>query len=532
MDYSAYTGMDASDTEEKITRQRRILSAANVILAVGPKLKESAEAKVAGAGVRVEQVIPGLAEVSGVSPPTRFRAITYGRLEASNDRLKQTSLAVAGFARASAPKYGGLVPDDNITVIGIDSDGRLAHHRELLELAQDEAKRAVQVHAWPYLDDRIKLLDHLRNSSVCLMLSVHEGFGLAGWEAIAAEVPLIVSRNSGLFETIDRLAGGMGTGCLVGVDIRGAVGVPAYRPEDVDTVSNAILEVSKNIGRAKTNAVTLKRLIQRLCTWPSLAETVAAALGFGDTLALSSIQTLSRVGVDRWESRLLLDVLLNSQRNVVDEASKRNRAFANLWDSIAPPSSVISSVILFGGVSSGLCNDEAAGRFSRWLASNSAAELVLCYETGDAAVSRAKALAEEKLPDGDLPTNPIERMEQKERRILTLRERVVANVPAPEADGISRRIRYVPLRCPLTTYIMVLDEQLFITPVFDIRSTNSLTFTLSRESPEFELDVVEYMVHHLARNDEATHGADVLPDVRRLKELLGSLKTAIAGRKS
>lgn len=35
------------------------------------------------------------------------------------------------------------------------------------------------------------------------MLSIHEGFGLAGWEAIAAGIPLVVSKNSGLYEFLD-----------------------------------------------------------------------------------------------------------------------------------------------------------------------------------------------------------------------------------------------------------------------------------------------------------------------------------------
>lgn len=109
------------------------------------------------------------------------------------------------------------------------------------------------------------------------MLSWHEGFGLTGWEAIAAEVPLIISRHSGLFELVSDYLHGAGIGCLNVVDIqgqRGGAGEDNFTPDDLKQVSNAILSISANLGHHRDNARALKRLlIERFgCTWRDVAS--------------------------------------------------------------------------------------------------------------------------------------------------------------------------------------------------------------------------------------------------------------------
>jgi hypothetical protein len=53
------------------------------------------------------------------------------------------------------------------------------------------------------------------------MLSWHEGFGLVGWEAIAAEVPLVVSKRTGLYKLLDSPDDPVGAACVSVVDVRG-----------------------------------------------------------------------------------------------------------------------------------------------------------------------------------------------------------------------------------------------------------------------------------------------------------------------
>ncbi|MDD2786021.1 MAG: hypothetical protein PHS79_03970 [Patescibacteria group bacterium] len=142
-------------------------------------------------------------------------------------------------------------------VIGLSAGNSEQEAIDLLRLAEGHAERFVNVIGAPFLDDYRGLLRHLSERSVALMLSVHEGFGLAGWEAIAAEVPLIVSRNSGLYQLLYETFAGLGTGCVRAVDIRGSSGEEPYRDEDIETVSEALtmselallLEGSEFVGK-------------------------------------------------------------------------------------------------------------------------------------------------------------------------------------------------------------------------------------------------------------------------------------------
>ena len=78
--------------------------------------------------------------------------------------------------------------------------------------------------AQPFTAQREPLFDQLGRANLALMLSWHEGFGLTGWEAIAAQVPLIVSRQSGLYRLVQERIGTPGTACLKGLDIQGQEG--------------------------------------------------------------------------------------------------------------------------------------------------------------------------------------------------------------------------------------------------------------------------------------------------------------------
>ena len=87
-------------------------------------------------------------------------------------------------------------------VIGI-SEEKGAEEATLRRFAYDKAEREINLMAQPFDEDRAALFDQLGRANIALMLSWHEGFGLTGWEAIAAQVPLIVGRQSGLYRLVD-----------------------------------------------------------------------------------------------------------------------------------------------------------------------------------------------------------------------------------------------------------------------------------------------------------------------------------------
>lgn len=199
MNYEAYSnikqGVELLKNEQKFQAQRDALQKADVVLSVGPKLFDSAVNKIKP-GNPVFQILPGIEELTPKSLSPVFSAIAFDRYDASNDRLKQMLLAAKAFC-VFADATGSLRQDATFTIVGISSTEEAD---ELKRNATAGLTGYFNINGKPYTHNRKELFDILASHSVCLMLSVHEGFGLVGLEAIAAGVPLIISINTGLYE--------------------------------------------------------------------------------------------------------------------------------------------------------------------------------------------------------------------------------------------------------------------------------------------------------------------------------------------
>ncbi len=162
-------------------------------------------------------------------------------------------------------------------VIGLPSgkQGNI-ESKKLKRIARKHAGHPVQIFPWAYFEDREKLFKELSRKSVCIVPSVYEGFGLVGMEAISAEVPLIISKNSGLFEFIDEQFPGA-TGCLESIKIQGSL-EDDYLMSDVGKISKKIGEISNNIKKAKQKAIALRKIMQPVCTWENCASAFAKSL--------------------------------------------------------------------------------------------------------------------------------------------------------------------------------------------------------------------------------------------------------------
>lgn len=285
-DYASYGALKGTAGDAILSRDRaevETLLAADVVYGVGPKLTAAARDRVRRSEVsaRVVQLTPGLPAVPILTtPPSTFRAITFGRLDAQSDRIKQGRLAVhafAGLVRELPEVVGG---DPRISVIGVSSsptaDGT-SEQDELMRLAAQHAGRSVSVVGHPFTEDRNLLFHALSDASVCLMLSVHEGFGLTGWEAIGGAVPLVVSRNSGLYQLLKEV-GDHALGCVRSIDVRGRPEEPFYQLEDVADATKALREVALDPLRAKRGALALREILSSY-TWENTARDFLDALG-------------------------------------------------------------------------------------------------------------------------------------------------------------------------------------------------------------------------------------------------------------
>jgi tetratricopeptide (TPR) repeat protein/glycosyltransferase involved in cell wall biosynthesis len=289
MHYIAYSGYKHSsgvEAIEKDKQQREIFGQSHKHFAVGPLLRDAMRDMVDGP---VAMLVPGFATITSRPSTAQLNLITFGRMDRESDRIKQGTLAVAGFASACRRAHDipglprMLCENPQMRVIGIAQAGN-DEERQLRQLAQEKAGRELTLLAQPFTENRDHLFDQLGRANLALMLSWHEGFGLTGWEAIAAQVPLIVSEQSGLYRLVRDGLGDPGIACLKSLDIRGREGdddSANFTAEDEENVRDAILEMVRDQARWQNNAAHLKRLLEQElgCTWVHTARQFCEALG-------------------------------------------------------------------------------------------------------------------------------------------------------------------------------------------------------------------------------------------------------------
>jgi len=237
-------------------------------------------------------LVPGFPEgFEGRPPGDDLKLTTFGRMDRLSDRIKQGSLAVAGLARACcearqvAEKHGPrsiLAANPAIQVIGI-TEGASEEEDALRRLAEERCP-GLNVIPMPFDEDRQLVLNRVRRSNIALMLSTHEGFGLTGWEAVAAGTPLIVGEDSGLFRLISAPGGEEDKGRVVAIRVEGTIRAdadPPFTMADEERAAQAIAKVANDLAAWRVKADALRTsLIQRYgCTWQDTAKTFLDALG-------------------------------------------------------------------------------------------------------------------------------------------------------------------------------------------------------------------------------------------------------------
>lgn len=266
MSYASYQGLKSGNSQgaqEKHEEQKRLFRKSALLFGVGPLLVDSCT-ELSGSATVVE-LIPGFPEAAQPNTSTNDRlvAIAFGRMDIENDRLKQGRLALAGFSDAIKKAADiGIDKFANCRFLFVGLDGEPDDEIAVRQWAQQYAGRAVNVLALKFDNDRQALFDKLSECNLSFMLSIHEGFGLSGWEAIAAEIPLIASKNSGVYKVIERELGGAGVGCINWIEVGGAFGGKSnFNADDLASVSRAVMKVSNNIGSAKKDARTIRELL-------------------------------------------------------------------------------------------------------------------------------------------------------------------------------------------------------------------------------------------------------------------------------
>lgn len=275
---------------EKRHLQEKLFKAATVRMAVGPLLRDALADMLDVTSADIPMLVPGLAEIDVKQHKRRFIAFISGRLDVGARKIKQTQLAVAGFAHAvqrcdctiGLPESLKGAGEPKIMLRGIDMEassdpGFADAEQELRTFVEEHADRAINLQALPFCHDRQELFNELRTASVCLMPSWHEGFGLVAWEAIAAGVPLILSRKSGVFQLLEKKHF---EGWVQALDIKGSHKHPYFTESDKEATAEALIRVASKEDNFRSKAHLLRETLLREYTWRHGADAFVQSLGW------------------------------------------------------------------------------------------------------------------------------------------------------------------------------------------------------------------------------------------------------------
>ncbi len=346
MDYSAYAFMknqSLAEVAKRSTVQRDIIASADCAFAVGPLLQRNfASARSANQRPRspVRPLIPGVdkVELQAHDPRVDLQIFISGRLSRDDDPIKNSVLAVHALAKAYER---GRETDAQVWrargqlfAWGVDPDSDESALEELKQIGSRDA--GFTLHAEAFSDDQIALRRRLAKCHVALMPSWHEGFGLSGWEALCAGVPLVCSFQSGLAMLLEELKQKFPEVQFTSVkfvNIGGSAtsGIPSQT--DIESLADALLEITVNLEARKTAALELANLLRREFSWKRCASDLLEGT---DWYLPGSVHWSSRQAVaqKQEESRQVLERILDdlNQLDLEEDWGDLTTAFNNLSD--------------------------------------------------------------------------------------------------------------------------------------------------------------------------------------------------------
>lgn len=286
MDYAEYSrrkGQSLPSVLEKSSRQHAVVSAADFAFAIGPLLADGFQKARRDHEDRVIALTPGSSAIRAEAEGEgALRFYMSGRLGLEDDPIKNGVLAVRAVKAAYVAERASATPGrwtlrGHFYACGVDpeKDG------ELIDMLKSEVREdaAFELEPMQFTNRQEDLHDYLINADVALMPSWHEGFGLAGWEALCAGVPLVCSTQSGLAVLVGQLRDRFPDSDFSGLlPVVMAGGSPAGYPSEQDThaLRDAVQKMVREYPARKKAAMELAPLIRQLFTWEGCAAELLA----------------------------------------------------------------------------------------------------------------------------------------------------------------------------------------------------------------------------------------------------------------
>lgn len=264
--------------EERDAVEVELAVSADVVAGVGATLTEYIDDSMRGRvnpRRTVATLIPGLKEWEEVAdpsdPPSRRKVLLLAR--ADDIHSKGIDVAVRAVRQAVLLSPNKALEPPTLVVRGVPQQHQNAILASLNSLAQPD----IEVYLQPYSTSERDLLADLLSSRMVLMPSRHEGFGLAGLEAMAAGVPVLITAASGLARLLMELpVDGDRARPREILDVAGTTEVV------VDAWARAIQRILDDPNDAFQRAATLRHQLSGRLAWAKAAQALLDAVDQAD----------------------------------------------------------------------------------------------------------------------------------------------------------------------------------------------------------------------------------------------------------
>jgi glycosyltransferase involved in cell wall biosynthesis len=298
-----YQPFDAEKTTEDISaanyKQFKLLQSADFVFAVGPKLYSASRTTVQDG--KLFQIVPGIPMIEYQPTSDVLCIAAIGRFDSRHDVVKQSTLVVDAYAHVMNDANRRKVRiwrDSRLVLIGAPKDELTA----ITSAVRSRFQAPVNLQLHPFYDSPRDIEQTIRSCgiNVGVVPSLYESFGLTAAEFIGANVPIILSNRTGIFDWLEENYGGTAVGCLTRLQTDGVApdGTPAAA--DVANLAQAIVDVGDALDARIKDASRLKRLLS-LHTWEQIAMQIGAIMELGQALIPETVD-LSAMNLARFLS--------------------------------------------------------------------------------------------------------------------------------------------------------------------------------------------------------------------------------------
>jgi glycosyltransferase involved in cell wall biosynthesis len=256
--------------DDKRKKQIELGKTADLIIAIGPKIYN-----VARMGfddhINLQMMLPGLSpdlldHKPDLSKFSRNHCLISARMEDASAKGLRLACEAVLVAAKGVEWTPGARP--RLVAQGFDRD------RAEEEYAAISGSYEQILEARPYTTDRAEIRNSLSQASILLMPSQSEGFGLTGYEAIAAGIPVLISDESGLAEYINAAV----SENIITRDAAFAIILPALEETAGTKWAPRIVSLLQNRDEAFENAAALRDKLRPILSWEKAARKLSAAI--------------------------------------------------------------------------------------------------------------------------------------------------------------------------------------------------------------------------------------------------------------